>query len=89
MLGPKGAGFLYARPECQSLLEPLVVSWRWESETPGDSPFIDHHEWQGTRDLAVFLSVPAAIEFMREHDWDRVRAECHAMAREFRQPVTN
>ncbi len=88
MLSPKGAGFLYARPEVQPLLEPLVVSWGWESETPGDSPFIDHHEWQGTRDIAAFLSVPAAIEFMRAHDWDRVRAECHALAQEFRHRVT-
>jgi isopenicillin-N epimerase len=85
---PKGAGFLYARPDAQLLLEPLVVSWGWESETPGDSPFIDHHEWQGTRDIAAFLSVPAAIEFQREHDWDGVRAECHALAREFRSRVT-
>ena len=89
MMSPKGAGFLYARPEAQSLLEPLVVSWGWESETPGDSPFIDHHEWTGTRDLAAFLSVPAAIDFMRAHDWDRVRAGCHALAREFRQRVTD
>jgi len=88
MNSPKGAGFLYARPEVQPLLEPLVVSWGWESETPGDSPFIDHHEWQGTRDIAAFLSVPAAIEFMHTHDWDRVRAECHRMAQEFRQHVT-
>jgi isopenicillin-N epimerase len=88
MNSPKGAGFLYARPEVQPLLEPLVISWGWESETPGDSPFIDHHEWQGTRDIAAFLSVPAAIEFMRAHDWDRVRAECHELARKFRQRVT-
>jgi isopenicillin-N epimerase len=88
MNAPKGAGFLYARPEAQPLLEPLVVSWGWESETPGDSPFIDHHEWQGTRDIAAFLSMPAAIEFIRAHDWDAVHAECHALAREFRQRVT-
>ncbi len=88
MMGPKGAGFLYARLEAQPLLEPLVVSWGWESETPGDSSFIDHHEWQGTRDIAAFLSVPAAIEFMRAHDWDRVRGECHALAQEFRHRLT-
>jgi isopenicillin-N epimerase len=88
MLGPKGAGFLYARPEMQPRLEPLVVSWGWRSDAPGDSPFIDQHEWQGTRDPAAFLSVPAAIEFMRAHDWERVRAECHALAHEFRQRIT-
>ena len=65
-----------------------MVSWGWQAETPGDSTFIDHHEWQGTRDIAAFLSVPAAIEFMRAHDWNRVRAECHRMAQAFRQHVT-
>ena len=88
MNAPKGAGFLYTRPEVQPLLEPLVVSWGWESETPGDSPFIDYHEWTGTRDIAAFLSVPAAIAFMRAHDWERVRVECHALARAFRERMT-
>jgi isopenicillin-N epimerase len=77
---PKGAAFLYARPEIQPLLEPLVVSWGWEAEEPGPSPFVDWHEWQGTRDLAAYLSVPAAIDFQREHDWDSVRLHSHRLA---------
>ena len=82
LCAPKGAGFLYARPEVQDLLEPLVVSWGWESEKPSSSKFIDHHEWWGTRDIAAFLSVPAAIQFQEENDWDRVRADCHTLAME-------
>ena len=77
---PKGAGFLYARPEAQALLEPLVISWGWQSEMPGPSQFVDQNEWQGTRDLAAFLSVPAAIQFQEENDWDKVREACHALA---------
>ncbi len=73
LCAPKGAGFLYARPEVQHLLEPLVVSWGYESDTPSGSTFIDHHEWWGTRDIAAFLAVPAAIKFQQEHDWLRVR----------------
>jgi isopenicillin-N epimerase len=79
LCGPKGAGFLYARPEVQPLLEPLVVSWGYESDAPSGSTFIDHHEWWGTRDIAAFLAVPAAIEFQREHDWDRVRLARHGL----------
>ncbi|MEW6029779.1 MAG: aminotransferase class V-fold PLP-dependent enzyme [Chloroflexota bacterium] len=82
LCAPKGAGFLYARPEVQHLLKPLVVSWGYESETPSGSQFIDNHEWWGTRDLAAFLSVPAAIEFQEKHGWDRVRAACHELAGE-------
>jgi isopenicillin-N epimerase len=80
LCAPKGAGFLYARPEVQHLLKPLVVSWGYEPETPGDSPFIDHHEWWGTRDIAAFLTVPKAIQFLQDHDWDGVRAACHHLA---------
>lgn len=87
LCGPKGAAFLYARRELQPWLEPLVVSWGWESAKPGPSPFVDWHEWQGTRDLAAYLSVPAAIRYQAEHDWDAVRERCHALAVETRQRI--
>jgi isopenicillin-N epimerase len=84
LCAPKGAAFLYAKPEIQDRLEPLVVSWGWEPEEPGPSSFIDQQEWQGTRDLAAFLAVPAAIEFQREHDWHAVRERCRGMAQGLR-----
>jgi isopenicillin-N epimerase len=79
LCAPKGAGFLYARPEVQHLLEPLVVSWGYESEKPSGSPFVDHHEWWGTRDIAAFLTVPAAIQFQEQNDWPMVRDACHGV----------
>jgi isopenicillin-N epimerase len=87
LCAPKGAGFLYARPEVQHLLKPLIVSWGYESETPSGSNFIDYNEWWGTRDPAAFLAVPAAIEFQKEHDWDSVRASCHQLVREAQQRI--
>jgi isopenicillin-N epimerase len=89
LCAPKGAGFLYARPEVQGMLKPLVVSWGYESETPSGSTFIDHHEWWGTRDPAAFLAVPAAIEFQGEHHWDRVREACHHLATEALERITD
>jgi len=80
LCAPKGAGFLYAHPEKQHLLKPLVVSWGYEAITPGDSTFIDHHEWWGTRDVAAFLTVPKAIQFQQDHAWDEVRAASHRLA---------
>jgi isopenicillin-N epimerase len=87
MCAPKGSAFLYARREVQPLVEPLVVSWGWEAEKPGPSRFIDEQEWQGTRDIAACLSVPAAIQFMAEHDWPRVQHDCHELVRYARRHV--
>jgi isopenicillin-N epimerase len=80
LCAPKGAGFLYARPEMQHLVKPLIVSWGYESETPSQSKFVDEHEWQGTRDIAAFLTVPQAIAYQQEQDWVKVRSACHQLA---------
>ncbi len=84
LCAPKGTAFLYARPEIQAYLDPLVVSWGYESEQPSGSQFVDYHEWQGTRDMTPFLTVPAAIAFQEAHDWSTLRARCHALAVETR-----
>ena len=78
LCAPKGAGFLWARPELQRRIDPLVVSWGWP-----ESEFVKRHAWQGTRDPAAWLSVPAAIEFQREWEWDEVRERCHGLAQRF------
>ncbi len=81
LCAPKGSGFLHARPECQDLLEPLVLSWDWEE----DAPFDARRRWLGTRDPAAWLAVPAAIRFQDEHDWDVERARCHRLGLEVRE----
>lgn len=83
MLAPKGSAFLHVRRELQHLVEPLVVSWGWESEAPSNSQFVDWHEWQGTRDISAFLAVPAAIRFMEAHNWPSVRQQCARLLREY------
>lgn len=87
LCAPKGAGFLYARPEVQHLLKPLVISWGYEAEIPGPSRFVDEHEWIGTRDIAAFLAVPEAIQFQKEHDWEKVRTACKGLAREAEERI--
>jgi isopenicillin-N epimerase len=37
-------------------------------------------QWQGTRDLAAYLTVAAAIQFQAEHDWPQRRQRCHELA---------
>jgi isopenicillin-N epimerase len=84
MMSPKGAAFLYVRRELQRLVEPLIVSWgyRPKPEATTGSRFIDLLQWTGTKDPAAALTVPAAIEFMKEHNWQEVRLECHQLLRQ-------
>jgi isopenicillin-N epimerase len=78
LLSPKGAGFLYAKKEVQHLVEPLVVSWGYHAtpETTSGSRYVDYLQWTGTKDPAAELSVPAALQFMEDHNWGAVRQEC-------------
>ena len=81
MLAPKGAAFLHARRDAQRLIEPLVVSWGYGG-APGfgtGSRYLDLLQWTGTHDPSAYLSVAAAIEFMRTHNWDSVRRDCHRL----------
>lgn len=85
LCAPKGAAFLYARRPVQDLIEPWVVSWGWQVD--GSASYVDRLEWQGTRDIAAYLSVPAAIDFQAAHDWPQVRAACHTLLRTIRQGI--
>lgn len=81
MLAPKGAAFLYVQREIQDLINPFVVSWG-TNPTPDiatGSRFVDILQWTGTKDPAAALTVPAAIQFMQDHDWEDVRCECHRL----------
>ena len=80
LCAPKGAGFLYVRPEWQERVDGTITSWGYE-EPP---TFISRTERQGTRDSSAYLTVPAAIAFAREHD---ERERCVALAREARRDL--
>lgn len=76
MLAPKGSSFLYVRNELQNQLDPLLISWGYNSDNPSNSRFLDYHQMQGTKDYASFLTVPAAIGFMHQNNWEQVRSVC-------------
>jgi isopenicillin-N epimerase len=84
MLAPKGAAFLYVRRAVQALVEPLVVSWGYgnDPQLGTGSRFVDMFQWTGTKDPTAALTVPAAIKFMKAHNWNEVRKECHILLRQ-------
>jgi isopenicillin-N epimerase len=81
LCAPKGAGFLYVAPEWQEHVDGAIVSW---GHRDGGGTFLSRTEEQGTRDSSAYLSVAAAIEFVREHD-DVGR--CVELAREARREL--
>lgn len=95
MCAPKGTAFLHARAAHHALLHATVTSWGYVAEARqaadggastvwdsfiGRGLFERRMQWQGSRDLSGFLSIPAAIAFHAEHDWPAQRARCHTMA---------
>ena len=80
MCAPKGCSFLYVRKELQPLFDPLLISWGYQSAAPSSSRFIDYHQMQGTRDFSAFLAIPKTIEFLNEHNWPQVAADCRQLA---------
>ncbi len=81
MMTPKGSSFLFARPEVQNDFDPVIISWGYDAEFPGKSKFLDYHQLQGTRDYSAFLTIPASIKFMEEHNWWEVSNRSKALLR--------
>lgn len=79
---PKGAAFLYARPEVQPHILPLVQSWPSRRIS---TPFLDAVMNQGTREPSAFLAVPAALDFCAAEHGEPVRERCRGLVQEGRR----
>lgn len=80
---PRRSGFLYVRPEWQDKVDGAIVSWGYG---PGRS-FPERIEMQGTVDPSAWLTVPDAIRYQADRDWDEVRQRCRVLARETRREL--
>ncbi|MBK8144395.1 MAG: aminotransferase class V-fold PLP-dependent enzyme [Bacteroidetes bacterium] len=82
MMTPKGCSFIYVRKSLQAAIDPLIISWGYDSAQPGPSQFLDYHQMNGTRDFSAMLTIPKAIAFMQENNWEAVAQQCRKMAQE-------
>ncbi len=67
---------------CLNSSNPLVISWGYEALFPSHSQFLDYHQMNGTRDFSAFLTVPHAIDFMQQNNWDKVSASSRKIVKE-------
>jgi len=63
LCAPKGSSFLFVKKDHQDWVKPVVVSWGKDGDDPTPSEFIQNFQWQGTRDMSAFLTIPTAINF--------------------------
>ncbi len=82
MMTPKGSSFLFVKKEYQQLVDPLIISWGYNALFPSESPFLDYHQMNGSRDFSAFLTIPAAIAFMQKHNWEQVAADCRKLVKD-------
>ncbi|MFM6926387.1 MAG: aminotransferase class V-fold PLP-dependent enzyme [Ferruginibacter sp.] len=82
MMTPKGSSFLYVKKEYQQMVDPLIVSWGYKALFPSHSTFLDYHQMNGTRDYSAFLTIPTAIQFMKENNWTEVAAQCRILVQQ-------
>jgi isopenicillin-N epimerase len=101
LCAPKGSAFLHVRPEHQAALRGGVVSWGAVAEQlaagqgghtgfeayVGTTALERRLQWQGTRDIAAFLAVPAALDFLAAHRWPAHRTRCRLRALELLHEV--
>jgi isopenicillin-N epimerase len=64
LCAPKGAGYLYVRPDRQSGLHPAVLSHGYNMRRPGRNRLHEEFDWTGTDDPTPWLCVAEAIRFL-------------------------
>jgi len=87
LLCPKGVSFLYVTSELQHMIKPLIISWGYDSDDYHHTPFQNHHIWQGTQDISNYLTIPSALKFREDYDWEAVTDISKDIILEFNKQV--
>ena len=64
LCSPKGAAFLYVRPDRQERIRPLTISHGANAELRGRTRFEAEFSWVGTQDPSAWLCLAESISYM-------------------------
>lgn len=78
LCAPFGSGFLWAHPKHHANIKCPIISWGG-SIAGHPATWQDRTNWLGTRDPAPLLSIPAAINFMKQHKLKTFRDHAHQL----------
>ncbi|MGB8702738.1 MAG: aminotransferase class V-fold PLP-dependent enzyme [Thermosynechococcaceae cyanobacterium] len=87
LCAPKGAGFLYVRPDRQEAIRPLTISHGANALRRDRTRFQLEFDWTGTQDPSPYLCVPAALQTLATFapsGWTEIMAQNRAVALEAR-----
>ncbi len=90
LCSPKGAAFLYVRPDRQKGIVPLTLSHGVNRPRQARSRFHDLFDWTGTTDPSAFLCIPKALDVLESlvaEGWDEVRQHNRGLALYGRQTL--
>jgi isopenicillin-N epimerase len=85
---PKGAGFLYVRPDRQERIRPLTISHGANSNRRDRSRFQVEFDWMGTGDVTAQLCVGEAIRHLGglvPGGWEEIRRRNRDLALQARE----
>lgn len=88
LCAPKGAAFLYVRPDRHAQVRPLVISHGANTHRDDRSHFHLEFDWVGTGDPTPYLCIPTAIQVMGHllpKGWPDLMAHNHQLAIAARQ----
>jgi len=80
---PKGAAFLWVRPDLQDSIQPPSISHGNNRPRQDHTPFQDRFDWTGTFDPSAWFSVGEALHFMAgllPGGWAELRRTNRALA---------
>ena len=81
-----GTGFLYVHPSVQDTIRASLLSWGLLLPATPET-WQDEFTWTGTRDMAAYLSLPVALDFLETFGLDLLRKRTHYLAKYARQQI--